>query len=99
MIRFETAVDDYFHQVVRTRPWTKKEDEALLTAFATWLDGQPVARLDEITPALVRAYVQHARLGQAAEQAFYTALHRLYSWAEWQGLVPAQTLSSTLSIR
>jgi hypothetical protein len=99
MIRYEMAVDDYLHQIVRTRPWTKKEDEAQLTAFGAWLEGQPVARLDEITGALLRAYVRDARLEQTEEQAFYTALHRLYTWSEWQGLVPAQTLSSTLPVR
>ena len=91
MIPFAEAVDDYLHLIVRTRPWTKKEDEALLTGFGEWLEKRPSPRLDEISPALIRAYVDDARLEPAEEQALHAALGRLLSWGEWQGLVPAQT--------
>ncbi len=93
MTRYTTALDDYFHLIVRTRPWTKKEDEALLAAFGDWLEARSVEHLAEITPALIRAYVQDVRLDSGEEQAFYVALRRLYTWSEWQGLVPAETLS------
>jgi hypothetical protein len=91
MIPFVEAVDDYLHLIVRTRPWTKKDDEELLTAFGEWLEQRSPAQIDDVTHELIAAYVADARLGPADEQAVRTALGRLLSWAEWQGLVPPRT--------
>jgi hypothetical protein len=93
MTRYVTALDDYLHLIVRTRPWTKREDEALLADFGEWLEAQSVERLDAVTPELVHAYARDGGLIPAKEQAFYTAVRRLGMWAEWQGLVPAESLS------
>jgi site-specific recombinase XerD len=86
--RFDVALDDYLHGIVRAQPWTKKQDETALTAFGEWLEGQPDVSLSEITPTVSSRYVQAAQLSTAEEQALYAALHRLFSWAEWQELVP-----------
>lgn len=90
MARFDVALDDYLHQIVRTRPWTKKREEELLTAFAEWLAGQPDLQSDlaSITPALVQRYIATEGLDAPTCGEFDTALHNFRLWADYYGLVP-----------
>jgi hypothetical protein len=90
--RYGAALDDYFHVIVRTRPWTKKEDEALLEPFGNWLETQSVEYLDEFTSELIRTYIEDALHGHVEREAFGAALHRLLTWAEWQGLASPMML-------
>ncbi len=79
----DEAIDEYLHALVRSRPWTKKREEAALTAFGTWLLAQPDVRLtlDAITPAVAERYVAAAGLAAAERDHLLGALHHLYTWA------------------
>lgn len=35
---FDEALDEYLHVIVRTRPWTKKAQEDILSCFGIWLE-------------------------------------------------------------
>lgn len=39
--RLSALVDDYLRVVTRTRPWTRRLEEAVLTDFAKWAAGDP----------------------------------------------------------
>ncbi len=84
MLRIDVALDDYLHQIVRTRPWTKKREEALLTAFLDWLYAQPHASayLDTITPVVSARYVREAGLSAREGRDLTAALYNLFAWAE-----------------
>ena len=99
MRTFATALDDYLHQIVRTRPWTKKREEAFLTSFSAWLAEQPDApgELAAITPALSERYAVACGLAAAQCACLTEALHHFYAWAQYQGLVSTNPFATLVS--
>ncbi len=91
MPTLDAAVDDYLHLIVRTRPWTKAREEALLLGLVEWLYAQPDQdiQLAAATPALAERYATAQQLDPAARSALFETLTKLWSWATGQGLVAA----------
>jgi len=89
MARFDVALDDYLHQIVRTRPWVKKREEQLLTGFGEWLVAQPEldACLASITPLLARRYAVDDGLDAPAYDELEIALQNFCGWATYAGLM------------
>lgn len=87
----EVAIDDYLHVIVRTRPWTKKHEEAVLEEFTDWLYAQPLpqTRLDEITPELVQQYYATTIVPDDQQRELMDVLSTLYRWAVQQDWVEA----------
>lgn len=83
MITIDAAIDDYLHTIVRTRPWTKKREEALLEAFSAWLYAQPTPHvsLDDIDPFLVDEYAAATAMSTAEQSELLAALNNLYLWS------------------
>ena len=94
MLAFEAALDDYLHQIVRTRPWTVTQEEAVLNEFAAWLLGQPDLGGDlvQITPDVIKRYRAATTLDEPQFATFEAAVGRLTAWAEYQGLIPHNRL-------
>ncbi len=95
----EVAIDDYLHVIVRTRPWTKKREEAVLEEFTDWLYAQqtPRTRLDEITPELVQQYCAVAIVPADQQREFTNILSTLYRWAvhqDWVKTNPFETVAA-----
>jgi hypothetical protein len=97
MWTLETAVDDYMHIIVRTRPWTKKWEEELLTPFVEWLYQQPKARveLSAITPAVVERYVTAMELNSEQHDDLAHVLRLVFMWAEQSGWVQSNPFAAT----
>jgi len=93
MARFDVALDDYLHQIVRTRPWVKKREEQLLTGFGEWLVAQPDldAGLASITPLLVRRYAADEGIDGPTYTELEIALQNFCGWATYAGLIPANS--------
>jgi hypothetical protein len=86
-MKFDAAIDEYLHAIVRTRPWTKQREEELLTALSDWLYTQPSQSVDlaAITPPVVRQYSDMRGLDDAEQDDLKTALTRLLVWADING--------------
>jgi hypothetical protein len=94
----EVAIDDYLHVIVRTRPWTKKREEAVLEEFTDWLYAQPTprTRLDEITPELIQPFSAAITSGDQRRELM-NILNTLYRWAlhqEWVVANPFEPVSA-----
>lgn len=91
MWEVDTAIDDYVHQIVRTRPWTKKREEELLEDFCDWLFSQPGVdpHLNALTPAMSARYADAVDLHEADRDELATTLFNLMAWAEHKQLVTA----------
>jgi len=85
MFTIEAAIDDYFHTIIRSRPWTKKREEEVLTAFSDWLYEQPDTsfQASDVNVQLVQQYVNDCGLSFIEQQELLTALHNLYTWATY----------------
>jgi hypothetical protein len=85
----EAAIDDYLHTIVRSQPWLKKQEEELLMAFNDWLYEQPGMshELGAISPTTSARYAEAVGLSASEYEALHTALHHLFSWAEYQHAV------------
>ncbi len=89
MITLDAAIEDYLHLIVRTRPWTKKHDEAVLTDFSDWLHehyGRDVT-LAALRPEDATRYVEANALSATDQAELFKTLGLLYLWATQQGLV------------
>jgi hypothetical protein len=91
MLDLEAAIDDYLHTIVRSQPWIKKQEESLLLPFNDWVYEQPdlSPTLTEISPATTARYTEAVGLSAADHEALMTALHHLFTWAEYQQVVTA----------
>lgn len=86
----EAAIDDYLHTIVRSQPWIKKQEEAVLLAFSEWLYDQPTSpALAAISPELTARYAQATGLSTAEHEALNLALQHVFAWAEYQQEVTA----------
>ena len=86
-VEFDAAVDEYLHAIVRTRPWTKKREEELLTSLSDWLYAQPdlSVQLASVTPQVVRQYSETSGLDDADQDNLQAAVTRLRVWADING--------------
>lgn len=86
---FDSAIDDYLHLIVRTRPWTKKREEELLTEFDEWLYEQHAHRFEtaEITPELVAQYASAINLSMAERDELLGVLRVFSLWAVQQQVI------------
>jgi hypothetical protein len=86
-VGFDAAIDDYLHAIIRTRPWTKKREEELLTSLSDWLYAQPdlSVQLASVTPPVVRRYCATTGLDDAEQDDLQVTLIRLRVWAEING--------------
>jgi hypothetical protein len=91
MLDLEAAIDDYLHTIVRSQPWIKKQEEAVLLPFNDWVYEQPdlSPMLTEVSPAITARYVEAVELSAADHESLTTALHHLFTWAEYQQVVAA----------
>ena len=87
----EGVIDEYLHTIVRSQPWIKKQEEAALLAFTTWLSDQPeMSRaLTAVGPELTARYAAAIGLSAADHEALNLALQHVYAWAEYQQEVMA----------
>jgi hypothetical protein len=86
---FDAAIDDYLHLIVRTRPWTKKREEELLTELEEWLYEQHERRFGvaEITPELAAQYAAAINLSMAERDELLNVLRTFALWAKQQQLI------------
>ncbi len=96
MWTLDTAIDDYMHVIARTRPWTKKREEALLTPFVEWLYEQPdePVELKAIGPAVLARYVAATGLDNEEHDDLAHTLRHVYMWAEQSGWVSSNPFAS-----
>ena len=85
MQELDVAIDEYLHTIVRSQPWIKKQEEALLLAFSEWLYAQSLSlALTAIGPELTARYAAATGLGVADHEALNLALQHVFAWAEYQ---------------
>lgn len=86
---FDAAIEDYLHLIVRTRPWTKKREEALLTEFEDWLYEQHMRRFHvaDLGPELAAQYAAALNLSQAERDELLNVLRIFSLWATQQNLI------------
>lgn len=86
---FDSAIDDYLHLIVRTRPWTKKREEELLTEFEEWLYEQHSRRVEtaEVTPELAAQYASAINLSIAEREELLSVLRVFGLWAAQQQII------------
>lgn len=96
MWTLDTAIDDYLHQIVRTRPWTKKREEELLDGFCDWLFMQKGldTRLRALTPGVYARYADAEDLCAADRDDLARTLSNLMAWAAHKELVAANPFES-----
>ena len=86
-VELDALIDNYLHAIVRTRPWTKKREEELLTSLSDWLYAQPglSVQLASVTSPVVRRYCAATGLDDAGLDDLQVTLIRLRLWAEING--------------
>ncbi len=89
MWTLEVAIDDYMHTIARTRPWTMRREEEVLTPFVEWLYEQPGARVDlpSVTPDVVERYAAEHAIGAEQRYKLMDTLRLVFMWSEQEGRV------------
>jgi hypothetical protein len=84
----DAAIEEYLHLIMRTRPWTKPQEEEVLTAFRDWVHQQPCSgSLASIGPAFALSYAKDKRLSTDKRDELLMVLHNLCLWASRRGLI------------
>lgn len=83
--RLQAFVDDYLRVVVRTRPWTRRQEGEMLAAFVEWVAADP-DRLSLDAPAcgaaLAARCAEELGLSPDLGERLTVAVRSFAAWAE-----------------